>query len=169
VRQKRLAILLIDMQELFVRRLRKGEEQRIAYHQREVLSWCAHADIPVVVIRYAGAARVIAPLQKSLKGIKRTIPLTKWHDDAFYRTPLARMLKSRGITDVFLMGINAAYCVRATAQGALCEGFSICTSNAVISDRQLKNNMIPWYKKNGIVFPTNGLIKKLSVFVEQGA
>lgn len=172
MRREKLAVLLIDMQEGFVRNLSKEEKRRIVRNQQKVLRWCVRMRIPIIVVCYERYGRVIAPLRKQLEGTRCVVRrITKNWNDAFEGTPLADILKNLKITRLFLMGINAVYCVMDTAAGALHNGFSICTSNAVIAgaQHQPKNNGIPWYRKKGIVLPESDLIEKLSTLASQSA
>lgn len=147
------AVILIDMQKLFVENLRKGEEDRIVPKQLCILEYCNKVDIPVVVLefgkyRYGETIEVLMKVAQKNSNFRLII---KCDDDGFYCTDLHAHLKSLGVSKLFIMGINADFCVKATAESAIDNGYEIITSNEVISGQthHSRSNSVGWFRNNG--------------------
>lgn len=161
MKQEKTAVLLIDMQEYFVRQLPKEERERIVPNQIGVLRRCARETIPLFVIEYwlpstidRSFGSVISELEAEIAFVKKEKikRIQKYNDSAFYRTGLRIILKKMGVTRLFLMGINSGCCVKDTAIDALDAGFSVITSKTVISDSfpTRRKRSFEWYEQNVI-------------------
>jgi len=149
-----LAVVLIDMQADYVRRLRTGDPEIIIPNQIAVIRYCAEHDIPLVVLEYGGChLPTLEVLKHEVGEVKRVTMVTKSCNNGFQKTLLHSHLKKLGITKLFLMGINADHCVKSTAVGAMKNGYKIATSNGCISGTidDGYDNSIDWYKKHGAV------------------
>lgn len=150
-----IATLLIDMQLPFIGELRSGSLDRILPYQLDTLAYCAEHDIPVVVIEYIGEGSTHRELRDVLRMVPRRFRVRKRCNDGFSTMMLERALNRWRIDTLFLMGINAAYCVKATASTALKRGFKIATSADVIAgareDNHPHDDDIGWYNTEGIV------------------
>ena len=146
-----LVVILIDMQHLFIKNLKRKNRKRIIANQIFVIRWCVQENIPIVVLEYRGWGETINVLTKELEKVRNMIIITKPYDNGFSYTDLKCILNKRNAKNLFLMGINASACVKRTARGAVEEGFSIITSDDVIDGKHNDDNSIPWYRENGIV------------------
>ena len=148
-----LTVLLIDMQPRLLSLVR--EKEKLIENQIEIIRWCAKEDIPLVVLEFEGAGETIDVLRKEIEKVPRVKTIQKKHDDGFTSQKLEKQLKIFDSKTLLLMGINADYCVKETAIGAMKKGFVIATSNALISGWRVhsSDNSLPFYKENGIVFP----------------
>ncbi len=151
--RKLLAVILIDMQEDFVKDLRAGEAKRIIPNQLEILKYCNQFSIPIVVLElnvqsYGKTNEIL--LNEAKKNHHFRL-IGKEYDNGFFKTELDYHLKALGIKKLFIMGINANYCVKETARGAIDNGYKIMTSNEVISGQSghSRYNSIDWFKSNG--------------------
>lgn len=160
--EKRTAVLLIDMQWSFVRALQEKDRERIVSHQIEIIRCCARETIPLFVCEYrtdnesAGITfgRTIPELENEIELLKprQVKRINKYCNSAFVKTSLLKILKQRKITDLFLMGINADYCVQETAIDAREAGFSVATSEGVIATSSPHFDLtVRWYRKNGML------------------
>lgn len=151
----RTAVLLIDMQPTFVGQLRRGAAERIIPHQLRTIRRCAEKDIPLVIVEY----RQIEPestlelLREAAADVPRRVTVVKDWDNAFADTDLATRLERWGTSTVFLMGINATACVRATANGARNRKIGVATSPNVIAGRHAhpEDDDIGWFARAGSV------------------
>lgn len=145
------AVILVDMQEGFIRNLRYGECDRIIPNQLEILRHCCSVNIPVVVLEFFGFGPTIRTLKKEVKKNPNHRYIKKDYDSGFYRTALHAHLQSLGVKHIFLMGINADYCVKDTAEDAIKKGYKIITCNEVISGQyhHSHDNSVPWFRANG--------------------
>jgi nicotinamidase-related amidase len=146
------AVILIDMQDNFVYGLRKGELERITPNQLLILKKCNLMNIPIFVLEFANKGETIEVLLTEIKKSKNYTFITKYSDSGFSSTQLHEKLKALNIKRIFLMGINATYCVMDTARDAIKEGYEIITSNDVISGagHHDPNNGVSWYRENGV-------------------
>ncbi len=149
------AILLIDMQPYFTRRVSNIETIEVPNMLR-VLEHAGENKIPVVVLEYEGNGSTIGALKAKVDALPTSKAyVSKSYDNGFANTDLRYRLRCMGTTEVVLMGINASACVKATATGALNKGFGILTSLDLIADSYYCGNLDhrsgDWYRKHGRV------------------
>jgi len=150
---ERWCAVLIDMQEDFTEILRSGETERIVANQILVLRHCRENDIPMIVLEYRNHGDTLPELAAEIKKNRTSRYFIKGHDDGFIGcADLDDALRQLGVTHLFLMGINSCSCVKATAEGALRNGYQIATSDDVISSAHKPHNNIKWYVANGTCF-----------------
>ena len=157
VNEDMLVVILIDMQQYFIRGLKKENKERIIANQIFIIKWCAQENIPIVVLEYEKYGKTIDVLIKELKEVKYLRVISKSRPDGFYDTKLAYTLNQVNADNLFLMGIDANVCVRSTAIGAMVNGFKFITSEDVIDGVRNDDNSIPWYRENGTVVSVKGL------------
>lgn len=145
------AVLLIDMQETFVKNMRIGRAPLIIERQIQILRHCAQVDIPVAVLEFSLKGRTISVLRKTLHTVPRVRVFKKRTDSGFENKNLKKQLEDWQVQNLILMGINAQFCVKATAQDALKNGFAISTSPDLISGQSNHaiHDDIAWYRANG--------------------
>ncbi len=146
-----LGVLLIDMQDRFVQGLAREGAAKIISHQVKVLDYCREHDVPVFVLEFYGCGETIHPLSDHVSRLRRKECIIKRYNDGFYDTLLSARLQAEEIKTLLLMGINASYCVKRTAAGAINNGFSIMTSGQLIADNRISEfgSAIKWYQRNG--------------------
>ncbi len=144
-------VLLIDMQTEFVPHIRTGRAEIIIERQIKTIEMSSNENIPIIVLEYVGAGPTIHQLNSELKKNKRIFFLKKNYDSGFSNTQLCQLLYDLECKKLLLMGVNAQYCVKATANDAILEDFEIATSEDLISgmSHHAFHDDIPWYRKNG--------------------
>ena len=144
-------VLLIDMQTKFVPHIRTGRAKIIIERQIKIIEMSRNENIPIIVLEYIGEGPTIHQLNSELKKNKNVFYLTKIYDSGFTNERLCHLLYGIGCKKLLLMGVNAQYYVKATANDAILEGFEIATSKDLISgmSRHARHDDIRWYKKNG--------------------
>ncbi|MDP2907601.1 MAG: isochorismatase family protein [Nanoarchaeota archaeon] len=166
VSSKNLAVLLIDMQDYFLKEVSEEEKKSEIPYQLEVLNYCKDNNIPVFVLEYLQCGETTRILKEKVDSLPVKEYVTKGYNDSFLKTDLEAKLKSYGIESMLLMGVNASGCVKDTAEGAIRAGFKIMTSKDLIADPDWhvteefiikkdgthgkSDNSAPWYKKHGI-------------------
>lgn len=149
-----LGVLLIDMQDFFVQHIADKDAYEMIRRQVDVLDYCRRHDVPVFFLEFLGFKKTIEILSNKAAKLRKYKSVIKRSDDGFEKTDLAAQLHAEGVRKVMLMGINASYCVKNTAAGAINNGFSIMTSRQLIADEgscptKEFEISIGWYKKNG--------------------
>jgi len=148
----KVAALLVDMQRFFLRDLEVGVEASLIAAQKEIIRYCAQADIPLFVLEYNDEGRTIGELRHEIARVPQTKTIIKKHDDGFKRTALDECLQEFSITHLLLMGVNASFCVRDTARSALRRGYQIITADHLIANCKcdicdVLNKDREWYQK----------------------
>jgi len=158
--QGNTGILLIDMQEDFLAGVQRGLRRDLIDSQRKVLEYAGENKVPVFGFEYKGCGNTAFSLRREIQDNPKGVIMSKNDDSCFVRTPLEEILKKKGINQLFLMGIYASACVKATANHALIGGFNISTSLDVIEDRLIDNeterteDSLNFYSQNGILYKT---------------
>lgn len=154
-----VAILLIDMQDYFLKGIDPAEKEKEIPYQIEVLDYCKKNEIPVFILEYKDYGSTTSILREKLNELTDKTYIIKLNENGFIDTDLADRLNQKGVKNLLLMGINASACVLNTAKGALESGYTIMVSKDLIADRPPSNQWqfywdfnesIDWYKKNGI-------------------
>ena len=147
-------VLLIDMQESFLKNINPQERGVIIAAQMNVLGHCASHDIPLIALEYRLNGSTILTLKQQIRRIPRHKYIIKNDDDGFYGSSCEELLKTLEeyqSNTLYLMGINASVCVKETGIGAVRNGFKIVTSNDVIADKETWGRIDPgWFKRNGV-------------------
>ncbi|MGM5484462.1 MAG: isochorismatase family protein [Nanobdellota archaeon] len=140
-----IAVLVIDMQENFLRSLDRQKADSLIKNQIEFLSYSENYDLPVYLIEnQEGESTINELLHFGHENIRK--PET----DSFYNTGLSDKLKE--INTIIPMGLYATECVKDTAETAMGK-YDVLTAVSLISDR--KPNFGEWYKEKGILCKDN--------------
>ena len=149
---KKVAILLIDMQEGFSQDFMPEEQERVLSEQVKLLNYCSEMEgVHVVNVNWPNRGETIADLHFQVKKYTYEQLFFKTTGDAFKQvsaTPadtvgtviegkLGAELREQGIKDVIPIGCFDSYCVKSTAEGALKEGFNVAfdsTMNIVVKE-----------------------------------
>ncbi|AIG75914.1 Hypothetical protein AJAP_15190 [Amycolatopsis japonica] len=126
----RAALLIVDMQEMLVPLVWRGEElaARIAALARKA----RENGVPVIALRQIGAPGTDFDPESpgtrvsALLGLEPVdVVVDKTATDSFYRTGLAGLLVDRAVDTVVLTGLATDYCVDATARSAQSHGLDV--------------------------------------------
>lgn len=154
----KVAVLLIDMQEIYLTNVSDEEKKREIPYQLEVLDYCKKNNLPVFVLEFAGFGDTIPILKDKIDSSDKKSYIIKTCRNGFHETSLDEQLKSENIKHLLLMGLYASACVRSTAENALDRGYNILTSKDLIADEN-SDSYDPestvlesrwWYKEKGI-------------------
>ena len=153
--------VLIDMQPEFVKNMRDGEREQVITEQCHLIRECVEQDIPLVVLEYGGSGPTIEILAAEISKVKRKVVVTKYDDDGFYTTRLNQVLIEFSAKQLILMGVNASYCVLATAISAVRFGYEIITSRCLIADAKYHSpgKSSEWYLRNGTLLDQRPVFK----------
>lgn len=157
-----VAVLLIDMQVLFLQDLHPWIRARLIRSQLKVLKECAKKDIPVVCLEYEGYGPTHPSLLEALEKVPRTEFIRKDCNSGFRRTNLEQILKERFMsTTLVLMGVNASFCVLETAISARRKGFKLATAKDLIDNATYHFWLFchhRWFRKNGQLYGGSGAL-----------
>lgn len=137
----RAALLVVDVLEEFVNgRLSTPEAKAIVGPARRVVEEFRRRGLPVIYLkdshyetdfelrvwgRHAMSGEEGSRIVEELRPEKGDIVIEKHTYSGFFDTPLDYILRSKGVTHVFLLGLDADICVRHTAADAFYRGYYI--------------------------------------------
>lgn len=149
-----IALLLVDMQNSFLKGMTSKETNRILYPQLNVLDYCIKEDIPVVVLEFISESATHRLIRKKTRKVPRSEKIKKCSDSGFRYTNLAEKLESWKIGCVCLAGINSHACVKSTAKSALEYGLRITTSKDIIGGFSSDGNATAndWFRKKSTYY-----------------
>ena len=151
-------VMLMDMQERFIKKLRLKEADRIVLISKQltILKLCRQFNIPVVVseIRRDLHGATIKILMDEAEKNTQCHLISKESNNGFLGTGLDSYLKSIGGKKLFFFGINDYACIKHTAESSIKNGYEIMTSKDVISGPyyRVDDNIDQWFKSEGICF-----------------
>ncbi len=167
-----LAVVLIDMQDFFLKHFKPEIVKTLVINQSKVIDLCIKNKVPIIVLEYKckGVFRgeTIIELRRKIKNVSETLIVIKESNGGFTNTDLDKILKNIKCKKILLMGINANGCVQDTAISALHKGYVVMTSKGIIAsahrnDMELSKRNEAWYKENTIFFEdTKDLINHFS-------
>lgn len=162
---KNLGILLIDMQEFFIKKCHPKEMEILIKSQKKLLNFAYKKEIPVFVLEYISVGETIEELEEELSKNKSYF-MRKEGDNGFIIAPpyiedtfeeikqnrkLRNLLNEEKIQNLILTGIHKDASVLKTAIGAKNRNYNIFTSEE-LSDRTKKE--IPWFYENSNHYQT---------------
>jgi len=162
---KNLGILLIDMQEFFIKKCHPKEMEILIKSQKKLLNFAYKKEIPVFVLEYISVGETIEELEEELyknknyfmrkEGNNGFIIAPPYIEDTFeeikQNRKLRNLLNEEKIQNLILTGIHKDVCVLKTAIGAKNRNYNIFTSEE-LSDRTKKE--IPWFYENSNHYQT---------------
>ncbi len=125
-----LAILVIDMQPLYLGKLDTPTRLTLDQNQYEVVSYYARQNVPILGVEMEGSGRTISILRRYFS----RLPVRKEYSNGFYLTNLKEKLKREECIDLVIMGLFRSECLAATIAGAKLGGFQVYTANSLIAD-----------------------------------
>ncbi|PIN93437.1 hypothetical protein COU54_02860 [Candidatus Pacearchaeota archaeon CG10_big_fil_rev_8_21_14_0_10_31_24] len=157
MRNNDLAIIVIDMQEGFLKRISYEELTRILPGQLALLEHCKSKKIPTIFLEYTGEGPTYQVLKDRAKGIPDFEIMTKSDDNGFCQPKLKSKLKRLNVQHICLAGINAEACVKKTAERALSEGLKIISSKDIIGSYNygVVQSTNKWFAKYGTHYETH--------------
>ena len=163
------ALILVDMQNYFLKNMQKEVRRELIQNQQEIVKECVKKNIPIIELEYKclGVFRghTVADIQKEVsKG--NFILVEKENNSGFTNTRLHETLRSLGVKELILIGINANGCVQDTAIAALHRKYKVTTASDVIasvyrSDIDLSPQNKKWFKSNTRFLDSGDELKKV--------
>lgn len=172
------ALFVIDIQEDYTGSTAKPpfpykESEKLILAVNQVIEAASKQGIPVVYIRqeFDGLGRFISKLLcggTAIKGkpgteLDKRVKIVSDHlfpkpaPDAFSNVKLEAFLKERQIKELYLVGLDAEFCVHETAKGALKKGFKVSIITDCIALRAEKkwDDLLSQYQQEGITLITS--------------
>ncbi len=111
------ALLVLDVQKAYVGP--SAEDQAFVDHVNHAIDRTRGKVLTIYVLQEGGG-----PLDERVHVVSKE-RFAKSQRDAFTNPELLRLLKRKGIRDVYLVGLDALYCVYSTAMGAQGHGYRV--------------------------------------------
>lgn len=139
-KERHLAVLIIDMQDGLVSKLAPIEYESLLRCQLQLIEVCGQFNIPVIMLeldcnRFGKTVSVLK--EAAIKYLKILVSLEKDENSAFSVMQLEDILKAMGVNTLILSGINASFCVLATARAAFRLGFNVIVDECLIADHEV--------------------------------
>lgn len=169
----RKALLVIDVQEDYTGINGKQPvpykdvEEQIATINK-LIDYASNSGIEVAYIRQTFDNNFVAHLLggRAIEGqlgvefdsrirIVNKNDFTKKISDAFSNPRLEEFLFKNHVNEVYLVGLDAAYCVYYTALGAINRGYKVVLINDAIMTRKNMGDILKRYKKNDILLSSS--------------
>lgn len=151
---KNTALIIIDMQNFFLKNSVNKDIKNLIDNQLKVIEFFNKIKAPIIFLEYQDGKNSrgnILPVLK--KQVKNNITIKKLSNGGFTKTNLNNLLKDNNTKKLVLMGINANGCVQDTAIGAINRKYEVYSSEDIIANIYFKNmGLSPenkkWYLKN---------------------
>lgn len=102
----------------------------------ELLTWAHKENVPVLQFEYEGLGATTSKIETYLRQMNRVKKLSKNKDNGFdgkSAVEAVGTLKNWNAHDLIISGVNADYCVRSTAKGALDKGFAVWSAATIVA------------------------------------
>jgi nicotinamidase-related amidase len=173
------ALLVIDIQEDYTGDNAKPpfpykDSEKLINSVNKLIDAASEKNIPVVYIKqefgnvlgkvfskiYCGGTAIKGnpgtEIDKRIN-IKSDYCFSKWGPDAFLNGKFKDLMKEHKVKDIYLTGIDAEFCVYATAKGAIKHGYNVTIIKDGILLRAEKkwNELLKKYERDGIKLITS--------------
>jgi len=147
--------LIIDMQPDFLRSIEDSERAKLISSHLKMAKFLVANNIPTVVLEYWDEGSTEREIRDEIDKLPKHKYITKYDDDGFTQRSLHETLRDWKIKDLIIMGINASFCVKDTAQSAIRKGYSIYTARQLLANQSYEqsffNDDVPlWFESNGV-------------------
>ncbi|MGV8168494.1 MAG: isochorismatase family cysteine hydrolase [Candidatus Nanoarchaeia archaeon] len=158
--RKKLALLIIDMQDHFFQYVDSAEMNREIPNYVALIKEAQKNKVPIFLVEFEGYG-------ETNKSIKYALSLDKYdtiskHDaSSFIGTDLDEKLNGLGIEEVILAGLRADACVYATGRSAITRKYAVDISMDItafcnLASGTYSNNVaMTWYEQNTKLFPSH--------------
>lgn len=160
----RRALVVIDMQEIFITRggnaekpKNKDKVQRIIEEQLRAIERAKRAGIPIIFIEYSNEGKTHDRLKKAAEGAADVAFFEKTTDGMLdegnaHRGKLTDFLQKKSINTLVVTGANGGACVHDSIDGALKHEFSVVAYDNGIADFNFEEFLYPYdhYYKDSI-------------------
>lgn len=154
-RKNKVAVIIVDMQSYYVGELSEHDKNVIITEQIRLIEKSSQLGRPVIVLEMDTKSATITELKNKLADLEKHFEILKPDSDGFCNHELEFMLRRLSVTHLIITGINASFCVLATAKSALRLGFTVLTSQFLLADDpyyKAKNKSLHWYDCVGALY-----------------
>jgi len=169
--EPRAALVVLDLQEGY-RGTGAGRPPPIAPQPHglfatvnRLITWAAAGEMEVAYLRQVFASDLIVRLHGGRRQgrviVDRRVTVINDHDfeknrtDAFASRPFEQFLIDRQVNHLYLVGVDAAYCVYYTALGARQRGYRVTVVSDAVRSRRPLNKVLARFRRNGIEVVTS--------------
>jgi len=148
----RPGIVIVDMQEHYLKHIKPEQVKRLVENQSRVLKLAAQNNLDVAVLEGVDHPATIEPLQRLISQIEGAYYYAKPGMDGFENPRFEKRVKSWDKRNLFFMGVYASWCLSVTAYGGTELGYIPITSECVIGDINRNNirSARSWFRENGL-------------------
>lgn len=110
-------VMIVDMQEYFLRELPEKEREQIKDKQMDILSFAFNHKFYILFVRDLDGKEIVSPLD-SFFAYEKCFKFKKQDRNAFSRKDLVKFYEDKEIKNTILAGIYSRVCLLSTAVGA---------------------------------------------------
>ena len=161
----RRALVVLDIQEGYTgtdsrQPVTASPPQGLIATVNRLIERAAAAGVEVVYIRqvfsnnffvrlHGGRQQGRVVIDRRIKVINRN-DFAKNRTDAFSSRPFEQLLIDRQVNELYLVGVDAAYCVYSTALGALQRGYRVTVLSDAVRSRKRLPEVLERFRRRGI-------------------
>lgn len=131
-----------------------------------LIDMASQSDMEIAYIRQVFGSNLIVRLHGGKRAAKvmidRRVKVVNNNDfeknrtDAFSNRQFEQLLIDRQVDELYLVGVDAAYCVYRTALGALNRGYRVTVVTDAVASRNKMTDVLERYRRKGIGVITSG-------------
>jgi nicotinamidase-related amidase len=112
-------VVVIDMQEEFIKHLTKEEREDLIKSQVDFLNYCCKKNYPIFFIEYVGSKKTIKEIDDVKKQFQNWYVFKKTDNGGFKNKKFEKQIDDLGLEYLCFMGGNAIACMRDTIEPAM--------------------------------------------------
>lgn len=159
------ALLVLDLQEGYADAAGRAvvtirPATRLTETVNRLIDWAERTGVEVAYVRQVFGSSLLLRLHGGRRVgrvvVDRRIRVANANDfekhrtDAFSSRALERLLVDRQVDELYLVGVDAAYCVLRTALGALNRGYQVSVVTDAVASRHDLRGVFERYRREGI-------------------
>ncbi len=171
MKTSKTAVILIDMQDFFLKQHTPENRRALIANQSKVIECCQKNKIPLILFEYKTRGIYRGSTTKSLlekiKKVPEVLTLIKESNSAFTDTDLHAILTAMKCKKLLVMGINANACVQDTTISAIQRGYKVViakglTASTLQDGKDFSPKNEAWYKEHSLFLEnTQDAIKEI--------
>ncbi len=147
----RKALLVIDLQQEWAKQYERQAFKQFVTAVNTIIDHAAQKGLTLIYIRQLGGGDILESVH-----VKSKLLVDKQAPTAFVLSELPQVLEREGIRELYVVGLDAAYCVFATSESAVNLKYTVhVIEDAVITKKPDRGEVLKAYQERGIPLMTS--------------